>query len=135
MKENNVVIIDDEQFVLNCLKRALNNEPYGVFTTKSRQEALQMIADNPVKVVISDHRMPEVSGTDFLNTVKQKYPNPIRILLTGYTDVKIAEEAINKGEVFRFVKKPWDDENLRKVIKEAIDKFDSEETDRRILGK
>ena len=122
MKQNNLLVVDDEQFVLNCLRRVFVDEPFGVIAAKY-DEAFKVLEGNPIKVVISDYRMPKISGTDFLCKVKEQYPEIVRILLSGYSDIEIAEEAINKGEVFRFVKKPWDNEALKKTVQEAIEKF------------
>jgi len=134
MKENTLLIVDDEQFILNCLRRVFKDEPFGVIATNNEEEAFKALEGNPIKVVISDYRMPKISGTDFLCKVKEQYPNSVRILLTGYSDIKIAEEAINKGEVFRFVKKPWDDQALRTIVQESIKKFDLAAEDRKRLN-
>ncbi|MFA7113963.1 MAG: hybrid sensor histidine kinase/response regulator [Candidatus Omnitrophota bacterium] len=133
MKEINVVILDDEQNILNSLTRLFKDEPFGIFTTTKHSEALEAISKEKVKVVLSDHRMPEISGTEFLEKVKEKYPYIVRILFTGYTDIQIAEDAINKGGVYRFINKPWDDISLRRTILEAIERFDLRQKNRELM--
>ncbi len=135
MSRINVVILDDEQHIVNSLKRVFRTAPFGVFATTDSKEAMSAIDKGGVKVVLSDQRMQQISGVDFLRKIKEKKPDIIRILFTGYTDIKIAEEAINKGEVWRFVDKPWEDEDLTKIIKQAIEKFDLEESNRQLTRK
>jgi signal transduction histidine kinase len=130
MKEIQVLMLDDEQNILNSLKRLLREEEFGVFTTTDHKEALEMLGKEKIKLVVSDHRMPEISGTEFLKQVKEKSPDSVRILLTGHTDITIAEEAINKGEVYRFLNKPWDDSALKATLREAIASFDMAENNR-----
>jgi response regulator RpfG family c-di-GMP phosphodiesterase len=78
------------------------------------------MAKNPVQVVLCDQRMPEMSGTDFLTRVRHLYPNTVRIVLTAYTDLESVTDAINRGAVYKFLTKPWDDDQLREQIREAF---------------
>jgi len=130
MKDISVLILDDEINILKSLQRLFNAESYGVRVTTDYREALELIEKEKIKVVISDQRMPGIAGTDFFKKVKEKHPAIIRILLTGYSDVQIAEDAINKGEVYRFLNKPWDDSALKAAVKESIDRFDLAEKNR-----
>jgi len=123
-KENNVLFLDDEESILNSLKRLFINESYGVITTTNYKEALEIIGKENIKVVLSDHRMPEIKGTEFLHKVKDKYPHTVRILFTGFAEFSAAEDAINIGEVFRFVSKPWDTNELKMIVNQAISQFD-----------
>src|SRR6266436_4126313 len=107
MEEISVLFLDDEQNILNSLKRLLMNEPLNIFTTTDHKEALVTIAKENIKVVFSDERMPNIHGVEFLKMVKEQYPDIVRILFTGYADIAAAEEAINLSEVYRFVNKPW----------------------------
>ncbi|MFH1768105.1 MAG: hybrid sensor histidine kinase/response regulator [Candidatus Omnitrophota bacterium] len=135
MKETHVVIVDDELNILNSLVRVFKDEAFGVFVTTDYKEALSMLEGEKIKVIVSDHRMPDISGTEFLRKAKEKYPDIIRILFTGYTDMHIAEDAINKGEVYRFINKPWEDTALRAVVREAMGRYDLEEKNRKLTGK
>ncbi|MDD5438749.1 MAG: hybrid sensor histidine kinase/response regulator [Candidatus Omnitrophica bacterium] len=123
-KQISVVILDDEQNVLNALMRLFKDEPFGVAVTTDHAGALSLLEKETIKVVVSDHRMPAITGIEFLKMVKERYPDIMRILITGHVDLEIAEDAINKGEVYRFINKPWDDSALKITIRDAIDKFD-----------
>ena len=103
MKEINVLFLDDEENILNSLKRLLMNEAYEIVTTTDHNEALAIIAKEKVKVVFSDERMPNISGAVFLGKVKEQFPDIVRILFTGYADISAAEAAINISEVYRFI--------------------------------
>src|SRR3990167_8247673 len=105
MKETLVLILDDEQNILNSLKRTFADAPFDLFLTTNHEEALQAVEAGKFKVVMSDHRMPGITGIEFLKKVKDRHPDIIRILFTGYADVEAAEDAINKGEVYRFINK------------------------------
>jgi signal transduction histidine kinase len=124
MKEVSVVILDDEVDILNLCTRLFKSHPFGVLATTDHQEALRVIETHDIKVVLSDNRMPGIAGVDFLRMVKEKKPATIRILFTGQADVQVVEDAINRGEVFRFLNKPFDLKELSLLVVEAIDKFD-----------
>ena len=122
-KEKNVLFLDDEADILSALERLLIAEPYGILQTSDPDEALDLIGKHPIKVVVSDQRMPKMSGVEFLRKVKERYPDKMRILLSGYVDFSTAEEAINFGEVFRFITKPWKTTYLKASILHAIDQY------------
>ena len=132
-KEMNVLILDDEQNILNALTRFFADEPFGLFATTSANEAFTTLEREKIKVVISDQRMPELSGIDFLKQVKEKYPLIVRILFTGYADLQAAQDAINENEVYRFINKPWNNEELKATMKDAIARFDLTEENRRLF--
>ena len=132
MKETAILILDDEQNILNSLKRVFMDEPIELFLTTSHEEALRTLEKEKIKVVMSDHRMPAITGVEFLKRVKDLNPDIIRILFTGYADVQAAEDAINKGEVYRFINKPWNDEDLKATLWEAVKHFDLAEENRRL---
>lgn len=119
-----VVILDDEENILKALTRLFRAESYSVLTTVHPDEALKFIAENEVKVVLSDQRMPSLSGVDFLSRVRGIKPDAIRILFTGYADVQASQDAINKGEVYRYLSKPWNDDELRMTVREAVRRYD-----------
>ena len=131
--ENTILLVDDEQGVISALKRVLMDEPYEIFTANSGQEGLNIMENNRIKLVMSDERMPGMSGTEFLTTVKKLFPTAIRIMLTGHASIQSAMSAVNSGEIYRFFAKPWDDLEIKLSIKSAIDKFNIEEENRRLL--
>jgi response regulator RpfG family c-di-GMP phosphodiesterase len=120
-KERTLLCIDDEPNILNALKRLLRKENFRLLTATSGKEGLQCLAENEVHVVVSDQRMPEMNGTEFLKEVKTRYPDIIRIILTGYTDVDSISEAINEGHIYKFFLKPWNDQNLKLEIRQALE--------------
>lgn len=122
--EHSLLCVDDEPNVLQALKRLLRNEPYCLFTASSGPEALKILEENPVQVIMTDQRMPGMSGTELLAEVRKKYPDTIRIVLSGYTEVDTITEAINKGHVYKFFLKPWDDHSLKLELRQALDQYD-----------
>lgn len=118
-----VLCVDDEESVLSSMRRLLRREDYQLLTASSGEEGLNILAENDVHLVVSDQRMPQMSGTEFLAVVKDRYPDVIRIILTGYTDVNSITESINKGHVYKFLLKPWNDDNLKLDIKRALEQY------------
>lgn len=123
-KETSILALDDEQSILNSLKRLFMNEPYTIVTTTDANEAMDIIAKENIKVVLSDHRMPGITGVEFLGKVKEKKPDVIRILFSGYADFSAAEQAINIGEVYRFISKPWNTNELKETVRQAVGLYD-----------
>lgn len=119
-----VLCVDDETNILHTLKRLLRKENYALLTASSGKEGLDILSKNDVHLVISDQRMPEMSGTEFLAEIKEKYPDVIRIILTGYTEVDAITESINRGHIYKFFLKPWNDDNLKLEIRKALDQYD-----------
>jgi signal transduction histidine kinase/response regulator RpfG family c-di-GMP phosphodiesterase len=116
-----LLVVDDEPDNLDLLYRTFYRE-FKVLRAENGYEALELLATQPdVAVIVSDQRMPGMSGTEFLSQTAAKYPNIIRIILTGYTDVDDLVDAINEGKVFKYVQKPWEDDHLRKVVKRALE--------------
>ncbi len=120
-KKPKLLVVDDEPDNLDLLYRTFRRE-YQVLRAESGPKALEILEqEGNVAVIISDQRMPMMSGTEFLSLTATKYPDTIRIILTGYTDVEDLVEAINAGRVFKYVTKPWDDQELKGVVKQAVD--------------
>ncbi len=115
-----LLIVDDEPNILNALSRLLRREGFQILTANSPLDAFEHLAKQPVHVILSDQRMPDMSGTEFFARVRQLYPETIRIVLTGYTDVDSVTGAINRGAIYKFLTKPWDDDQLREEIREAF---------------
>lgn len=133
MSEVSVLVLDDEQSILDLCVRLFRNDPYGIAVTKDYREALRIVTTEDVKVVLSDNRMPGISGVDFLRQVKERRPDAVRILFTGYTDVQVAEDAINKGEVYRLLGKPFELQELRSLVQEAVERVDLVRQNRSLL--
>ncbi|MBW4655310.1 MAG: response regulator [Kaiparowitsia implicata GSE-PSE-MK54-09C] len=117
-----ILVVDDEPDNLDLLYRTFHRE-YKVLRAENGPDALKILEEqgSEIAVIISDQRMPHMSGTEFLSLTATQYPDIIRIILTGYTDVEDLVEAINSGKVFKYVTKPWDDEELRTVVRQAVD--------------
>jgi diguanylate cyclase (GGDEF)-like protein/PAS domain S-box-containing protein len=114
------LLLDDEPNVLSSLMRLLRRDHYTILSADTPERAFELLAMHEVQVVISDQRMPAMSGTEFLSRVKKLYPGTIRIILSGYTDLESVLGAINRGEIYRFYTKPWDDAVLRDNIRDAF---------------
>lgn len=127
MIEDTILIVDDEENVISALKRIFMDDPIHILSATSASEGLELLKENTVKLVISDERMPGITGSEFLSMIRQKYPHVIRIILTGHASIEAAMKAINEGEIYRFFVKPWNDYEIRLTVKTAIDKFNLEE--------
>ncbi|MFQ5696869.1 MAG: HD domain-containing phosphohydrolase [Myxococcota bacterium] len=116
-----VLFVDDEVNIRRALIRLFRNEPVQVYQAASADQALAILSRVPVEVVISDHRMAHRTGVELLSEVRERWPEVVRMLLTGYTDMEVAIEAINHGEIYRLITKPWNDDELRATVRGAID--------------
>jgi len=124
MTEHTVLFVDDEENILNALKRVLGREKYRVLTAASGQEGLKVLEEHEVQVVVSDQRMPEMSGTEFLTHVMRRYPDVIRVVLSGFSDVGTITDAVNRGHIYKFFPKPWNDDVLKMEIESALAHYD-----------
>ncbi|MCK9201148.1 MAG: response regulator [Gallionella sp.] len=115
-----VLLVDDEANILSALRRLLRMRGYEVFSANSGAEGLAMLEREKVDVVISDMKMPEMTGAEFLERTFSKWPDVKRILLTGHSDVNLTIAAINRGKIWRYIAKPWDEEDLVLTIQQAI---------------
>ncbi|WP_179958254.1 EAL domain-containing protein [Chitinimonas arctica] len=118
--ERTLLLVDDEIALLSSLQRMLRHDGYRILTALSGPDALEQLALNKVQVIVSDQRMPDMSGTQFLEIVKELYPDTVRIILSGYTDLQVVTDSVNRGAVFKFLTKPWDDDLLRDQIRDAF---------------
>src|SRR5579862_6651425 len=124
LTEHTVMIVDDEPANARAVRRALADE-CRVVAAESGADALALMAREPVALVIADHRMPGMSGAEFLAETVACHPAVIRIVLTGYADVDTAIEAINRGHVYHFMSKPWESRELRQVVRRGLERFDA----------
>ncbi len=118
-----VLCVDDEPNVLNAIKRLLMDEPYEVLTAGSGKEGLEVLKKNDVQLIIADYRMPGMTGIDFLRQVRDHWPDTIRIVLSGYADTAAIVGAINEGQIYKFIPKPWNDEELKIAISNALESY------------
>lgn len=118
-----LLFVDDEENVLSALKRVFLDENYRIFASTSPDEALSLMAREKIHLVISDHRMPGMTGAQMLQEIKQQWPQTIRIMLTGYADVQSIMGAVNEGAVYKFITKPWNDEDLRLTVSLALQQY------------
>ena len=128
-----VLLLDDEPNVTAGLKRALHNDPWTIVTAATVGGAFDILARETVDVVVSDERMPGMSGSQFLTEIRKKYPNTIRMILSGQADLEAAVRAINEGEVYRFLLKPCNPAELRITIRQAIEHKQLVELSRKLL--
>lgn len=124
MSDTTILCVDDDPHILNALKRVLRKEDYAVLTAESVSRGLELLRSRPVQIVISDQRMPEMSGVEFLQKVKDISSDTVRCILSGYADAGLIVDSINKGEVFRFLTKPWNDDELRATIRQCLAHYD-----------
>ena len=113
-----ILFVDDEERVVNLLKMMFRST-HEVFTATSGKAALEIIETHSIQVIVSDQRMPGMLGTELLSTVRKVSPNTMRILLTGYSDLAAIVGSVNDGEIFRFVNKPWNNEEMKAIVGEA----------------
>ncbi|MBZ0265166.1 response regulator [bacterium] len=119
-----LVFLDDEPNILNALQRVFFDDGFMIETFTDPTEALSFIQENDVQLVISDQRMPAISGAKFLEKVKYTRPETIRIILTGFSDIESAIEGINKGHIYKFIAKPWEDQQLHSTVQRALEYYD-----------
>jgi CheY-like chemotaxis protein len=120
VEQPTLLLVDDEENILNALVRMLRRDGYRILTATGAEDALDVLGRHDVQVVISDQRMPGVSGTELLSKVKDMYPHTVRMVLSGYTDLAAVTAAINQGSIYKFLTKPWNDEELRLQIRDAF---------------
>jgi len=116
----NVLIVDDEELVLNALRRVLGKENLKIFTTRYKFEAIHIFKKNEISVIISDYKMPVMDGIEFLEEVRKISPKTVRILITGSNDIKKIEDSIDKCGVSKIIIKPWYDRELKSSILSAV---------------
>ncbi|MBS4099532.1 MAG: response regulator [Sulfuricella sp.] len=131
-QERAILLVDDEENILAALTRLLRRDGYRILKANSGREALELLTTTKVGVILSDQRMPEMSGVEFLRKAKALYPETLRIVLSGYTELKSVTDAINEGAVYKFLTKPWEDELLRAHVREAFEHYEMARENRRL---
>ena len=117
-----ILCVDDEPNILSSLRRLFRTKGYQVRTAESGSAGLALLEAEPIDLVISDMRMPEMDGARFLEHVREGWPDTVRLLLTGYADVNSIIEAINRGEIYRYITKPWDDHDIVLIVRQALER-------------
>ena len=118
----NVLYIDDEEHNLTSFRAAFRRT-FQVFVTTEPSEAVRILDENPIEVVISDQKMPSLSGVEFFELIMLDHPNPVRMLLTGHADIDAVIDAINKGQIYKYISKPWNEAELKRLVEEASELY------------
>ena len=129
---HSVLLVDDEPDILFSLAGLLRQE-FELFTAESARAALKILEERPIDVVMTDQRMPEMTGVELLGRVKARHPDTIRIIFTGYADIKAVVEGINTGGLYRYVTKPWDPDDLIALLHHAAEQHERLVEERKLL--
>ena len=133
MNDRTVLCVDDEANVLSSLGRLLRKEDYTLLTAQGGEAGLKLLETQPAQLVVSDQRMPNMTGVEFLQKVKERSPETVRVILSGYADAGMILEAINKGEVYRFLSKPWNDEELKVTLRQCLEHYHLTQKNRELV--
>lgn len=125
-----VLFVDDEQNILDSLRRVFRKEPYQLLTTTDIQEALSIMRNRPVALLISDYRMPEMMGTQFLSLAHEIRPETIQIMLTGYSNTEVTRVVLDHCQIYRYIEKPWNDDELLSAVREGIRRYELKKSSR-----
>lgn len=128
-----ILFVDDEKNILSSLKRLFRSEGYDVHLAESGKQGLDIMQANNISLVVSDMRMPEMNGAQFLEEVYSKWPSTIRILLTGYSEISSTIDAINKGNIYKYISKPWEENDLKQTVRNALESKKIEQERDRLL--
>ena len=124
MEKSNIIIVDDTKEILESFKREMRREPYNVFSATGGEDALEILRENPCKLIISDIKMPRMDGFELLAKVRELYPDMIRVVLSGHSDVNLILNLVNKGGIYRYLTKPWEIEDVKTTINQCIELYD-----------
>lgn len=134
-QQTKILCVDDEKNVLNALLRFFMDDDYEIATASSGEEGLKVLAEEgPFQIIISDYRMPVMNGVDFLKEVYERWPDTVRIVLSGYADAGAIVAAINEGHIYKFIPKPWNDEELRFTISSSIERYNLQQRNCELLA-
>lgn len=124
MKDKTVLFVDDEQHILGSLKRLLRKEDYRLLTAGSASECLEILKVQSVQLVVTDQRMPVMTGVELLQKLRVLYPDIVRVVFSGHAELHSIIDLVNKGEIYRFFPKPWNDDELKAVIRQSLSHYD-----------
>jgi signal transduction histidine kinase len=128
-----ILVVDDEMDVVKSVQDLLRYD-YRVLGSTRARDALKLMAENDIHVVMSDQRMPEMTGVEFLARARADYPDAVRLLFTGYADIRAVIDAINEGSVYRYITKPWDPDELQTIIREAVERYELLDERKRLVA-
>lgn len=129
-----ILVVDDEENIRHALARALHKENYRILQAGDPDEALGILRQSRVDLVISDYMMPGMTGLEFIKRIRALYPGIVRIMLTGHAETDMVIAAINEGEIYRFLIKPWDNMDLKILLRNAFEKLELERENRLLLA-
>ena len=132
-EKHSILLVDDEPEILYSLKGLLRRE-FNLYTAESGREAMEILEGHAIHVIMTDQRMPEMTGVQLMRRVANEYPQAIRIVFTGYADIKAVIDAINNGGLYRYITKPWDPDELIELLHEAAAKYDEILEPKRLLA-
>ncbi|WP_390897232.1 response regulator [Pseudomonas grimontii] len=121
VKRYTVMLVDDEESILNSLRRLLRSKPYDLLLATSGAQALSLFEQHPIDLIVCDARMPHMDGPTLLREVHKRNPHCMNILLTGYADMSMITQALSDGYIFRYISKPWNDEELKLTLDQALE--------------
>jgi len=130
--QRTLLLVDDEPNILQSLKRLLRRGGYRILTAESGQEGLKLLEQHKVQVIVSDARMPGMSGIEFLDRARERWPDCIRIMLSGYTELEAVIQAVNRSAIYKFFTKPWEDDLLQDHIEEAFRQYELQDENYRL---
>lgn len=133
-KKITILYVDDEEHNLKSFKASFRRE-FEIHTAISGKDGLEILKTEDISVILTDQRMPEMTGIDFLVAANQVNPEPIRILVTGYSDVNAVIDSINKGHIYRYISKPWNEEELKQTILSAFEIYNLRRENKDLIGK
>ena len=122
-QKHTLLVVDDEPDVVDSVHDLLRRE-FNVLKAKNADEGIELMRQNEVHIILTDQRMPKITGVELLTKIRQRYPHAVRMLFTGYSDLESLVAAINQGHVYGFLKKPWRPEELEAVVREAAAEYD-----------
>ena len=118
----NILYVDDEQSNLSAFKASFRRI-FNIFLAESASEGMKILQENEIHIILTDQRMPEITGVEFLKSIIEQYPDPIRMLVTGYTDIDVIKDAINTGQIYKYIEKPWDNDYMKLIIDKAFEVY------------
>jgi response regulator RpfG family c-di-GMP phosphodiesterase len=133
-KKINVLYVDDEPNNITSFKAAFRRV-FNIFTAESAEEGRQILDQETIHVILSDQRMPKMTGIEFFQSILQSHPDPIRILITGYTDINAVIDAINVGQVYKYLSKPWNEEDVKNFIFKAYEVIELRQKNKELTEK
>jgi response regulator RpfG family c-di-GMP phosphodiesterase len=134
IKKVGILYVDDEVNNLSSFKASFRSY-YDIYLAPSAEEGRKILEEKTkeIEIIITDQRMPKMTGVEFLSSIIDKFPDPIRILLTGYSDIQAVIDAVNKGQIYQYISKPWDEQHLKMVLDKAYEVFSLRQENKHLL--